>query len=291
MSFVYPLLRHPACMVKDVGRRLVKMSHYLLNVRYEYPVCRHQNISVYRNVMPITEDAAFIAPNAAIVGNVIFGNNSSAMYHACIRNYHSSIPTRIGDGTSVLENVTFMGQCKIGNNCVIGIGSSLDCCTLHENVIIGSGCSIALGATIEQGAIIAAGSAVYRDVRVPANELWAGIPAQKVCDVDDGQRATATHLIKKHIKHAQQHRIAIQDHYAESATYDYAWLQKMCQQIESHQTTVAFPDEGIKVPLEAKRFLTPRINMRLPAMHARVSYPVNRIAPHMYRPPDAVGNA
>lgn len=290
MSFTYPVLHYPGFLLKDLGQRMVLFAHEITKRRRFYPYLRHQNIRVYKTIKPLTEDAAFVAPSANLVGNVIFGAGASAMYHVSIRNYHSNDPTRVGDGTSLLENVSFMGSCVVGSNCVIGVGSTLDCCTVHDNVIVGSHVNIALGCRIESGAIIATGSTVAQDTRVPANELWAGNPAVKISDVTEQQRDQANNLVRKHQYLAKQHSVAVHDHIAEAHHYDANWLIEMCAKIEAHQQKVTFP-EDIPLPIEAKRFLQPRVHARLPHIHPRVTYPINRIAPHMNRHPDWTGNA
>lgn len=52
---------------------------------------------------------------------------------------------------------------------------------IGENVWVGAGCIVLPGVAIGDNAIIAAGSVVTRDV--PANEIWAGIPARKLKEV------------------------------------------------------------------------------------------------------------
>lgn len=291
MSFCYPIGQYPSALIKDVSQRWIYHAQLLISRRHPISPIKHQNVRCYRTILPITGDAAYIAPSASVVGNVIFGTNSSAMYHAAIRNYHTSDATKIGDGTSILENASFMGSCKVGNNCVVGCGSTLDSCTVHDNVILGTHVNLMIGVVVEQGSIIAAGSTVDRDTRIPANELWAGSPAQKICDVTEEQRATANALVRKHVKQAQLHSVALREHYAEVPTeFTKDWLFEMCQKIDKHHTSVAFEEE-IKIPIEGKQFIQPRVAARLPHMQARVSYPVNRMAPHMNRLPDWTGNA
>jgi acetyltransferase-like isoleucine patch superfamily enzyme len=50
--------------------------------------------------------------------------------------------------------------------------------TIEDNVWIGTSCIILGGVTIHSGAVIAAGAVVTRSV--PANEVWAGVPAKKI---------------------------------------------------------------------------------------------------------------
>jgi carbonic anhydrase/acetyltransferase-like protein (isoleucine patch superfamily) len=290
MSFSYPVLHYPIMMVKDVTQRVVREVHHWVNHRTIYPVLRHQNVRAYKTLKPIVDDAAFISPSASIVGNVVFGHDSCAMYHTMVRNYHTEVPTRVGDGSCLLDNVSFIGQVNVGNNSLIGIGSTLDSCTVHEHVTLGSHVNVCLGVIIEQGAIVASGSTITKDTRVPANQLWAGNPAVKVGDVTDDQRNQANALLKKHVKLAQEHRHAIADHYAESASYNVEWLAAMCKKIDAQSSSVTFEQE-IKVPIEGKRFLQPKVNMRLPHMQQRVTYPNNRVAPHRPRLPDWTANA
>lgn len=289
MSIQEPLFAYFGFLMKDFGTRMVMCAHWLTKIRQPYHVLRHQNIRVYRGLMPITEDAAYVAPSASIIGNVVLGHNSSVFYHSTLRNFHTREPVRIGDNTTILDRVSFMGQVKVGNNTVIGIGTTLDSCDVHDNVIVGTGCTICLGAVIENGAIVASGSVIESDVRVPAGELWAGNPAQKIQDVTEEQRTQAENMQHQSVELAKLHRRNMDVHLRDSGNYDFKWLKRMCDQIEAHQSVVAFPVD-VKLPMEAKQFLKPRLNAQLPHMHARVSYPVNRIAPHMVRNADQTGN-
>lgn len=277
-------------MLKDVGGRLAMISHNLKTTRFAYPVCRHQNVKAFRCMVPWTQDAAFIAPNAMVMGNVALGHDTAVFYHACIRNLHTRDPTRIGDHSVIMERVSFLGQVKVGHNTLIAAGATLDCCQIHDNVYIGPGASIALGAVVENGAIVAAGSVVDKDVRIPAGELWAGAPAEKIADVTPAQMSELKHMIHFQIKVAKEHLHAIHDHVHATEELSSEWLNNVVQQLEAQQQQVKV-HTSVDFPVEAKRFMEPRVYQRRPEMHMRMSYPVNRIAPWMPRSPDAVANA
>jgi acetyltransferase-like isoleucine patch superfamily enzyme len=53
---------------------------------------------------------------------------------------------------------------------------------IEENVWIGAGVTILPGCTIGQNAIIGAGSVVTKSI--PANQIWAGVPAKKIRDLE-----------------------------------------------------------------------------------------------------------
>lgn len=276
-------------LLKDVGSRLGIMSHFMRSGRQMYPVMRHQNIRAYRGMLPYTQEACFIAPSAYVCGNVTLGHDACIFYHTVVRNYHVKVPTVIGDHSVVMDRVTLIGQVRIGQGSYIGIGASLDCCEVHDNVYIGAGASIALGAVVENNAIVAPGAAVPKDARVYSGELWAGNPAQKVADVTPEQAEEIHHMTHHQVHVAKAHVKAIHDHLEETKELDGEWLKNAVAMIEQQQKDVALK-LSVEVPLEARRFLEPRVHMRRPEMHMRMSYPVNRIAPWMPRAADQVGN-
>lgn len=55
--------------------------------------------------------------------------------------------------------------------------------TINDWVYIGSGSHIMPGVSIGEGSLIAASSVVTKSV--PANEVWGGNPARRICSVDE----------------------------------------------------------------------------------------------------------
>ncbi|KEG06259.1 gamma carbonic dehydratase [Trypanosoma grayi] len=279
-----------AFMVKDVGARLAIMGHYLQTGRHMYPVMRHQNVRAYRGLLPWTQDCAFIAPSAFVCGNVVLGHDACIFYHAVIRNYHGSEETVVGDHTVVMDRASFLGQVRVGQGVYIGPGTTLDCCSIGDGAYIGPGASVALGAVVENGAIVAAGAHLPKDVRVHAWELWAGNPAQKVAEVTQEQAGEVAHLVHEQIAAAKAHAQAIHDHLRRTEELDAEWLHEALTAMEKQQQQVTLK-VPVDIPLEAKRFLEPRVHMRRPEMHMRMSYPVNRVAPWMPKVADQTANA
>jgi carbonic anhydrase/acetyltransferase-like protein (isoleucine patch superfamily) len=277
-------------MIKDVGGRIALCGHWLSTHRHPYPVVRHQNVRVYRSMMPWVQDAGFVAPNALVMGNVALGHDTVIFYHTVIRNFHTKDATRIGDHTAIMDRVSFMGQVQVGSGVYVGPGATLDCCTIHSNVYIGAGACIGLGAIVEDGAIVAAGSVVPKDVRIPAGELWAGSPAEKISDVTSEQAAEVKHLVHHQVHVAKAHGHAIHDHVHETEELSREWLDKTIALMEAQQQAVKV-HTSVEIPVEAKRFLQPRVYQRRPEMHMRMSYPVNRMAPWMPKFADQCANA
>lgn len=289
-SIVGGFLPYCGYLLKDIGARLSIMAHYLDSPRTLYPIARHQNIRAYRGLLPFTDDAAFIAANAYVCGNVVLGHDSCVFYHTVLRNYHTRQRTEIGDGTVLLDRSTIMGQVRVGSRTLIGIGASLDCCDVGDEVFVGHGASIALNAVLENGCVVAAGTAIPKDARVYSGELWAGNPGQKVGDIEVEELKRVQEMIHRYVEQGKAHAQAIADHIEESATLDENWLKGQLEKAEKQQQQVALENK-LEIPLEARRFLEPRVYMRRPELHQRTSYPVNRVAPWMPKAADQTANA
>lgn len=124
----------------------------------------------------------FIAKSADVMGDVTIGEGSSIWYGAVARgdmdyitigkftnvqdnatlHVDTDTPLEIGDYTTIGHNAVVHG-CKVGNNCLIGMGS-----VILNNAIIGDNCIIGAGAVITEGA------------NIPANSLVVGTPGKAI---------------------------------------------------------------------------------------------------------------
>lgn len=124
------------------------------------------------DLIPKISHAAFVAPNASVIGEVSVDEYSSVWHNAvlrgdlcaiyigksvhiqdnvCITNM-SSLPTGISAITSIDDNTIIQPNCsitssRIGKNCFIG-----------SNTVIGEGCRIEDKVWIESGSVVEAGS-------------------------------------------------------------------------------------------------------------------------------------
>jgi carbonic anhydrase/acetyltransferase-like protein (isoleucine patch superfamily) len=130
---------------------------------------------------PIIDHSAYVAPNAAICGNVTIGKNSRIMFGAQIIAENSHI--EIGDNCIILENAVIRGTkglpVKIGNHCLVGPNAHLAGCIIEDNVFIATGASIFHGSTIKKGAEIRINGVVHLKTVFPENETlpigWVAI--------------------------------------------------------------------------------------------------------------------
>ena len=120
-------------------------------------------IYTYKNATPKLSKSVFVAPNAAVIGDVEIGEDSSVWFNSVIRGDVHQI--RIGERTniqdcSVLHVIYQKWALEIGDNVTVGHGAILHGCTISSNCLIGMGARVLDGARVGEFSLVAAGSLV-----------------------------------------------------------------------------------------------------------------------------------
>ena len=128
----------------------------------------------------------WLADNAAVVGEVILGNNCTVWFGAVVRGDVNSIV--VGNNTNIQDNATIhctyeKSSTSIGSNVSIGHNAMVHGCTIKDNVLIGMGAIVMDDVIIESNSIIAAGAIVTKGTHVESGCVYAGIPAKKIKEV------------------------------------------------------------------------------------------------------------
>ena len=144
-------------------------------------------IKEVRGFKPQIGEDCYLAENATIVGDVILGKGCSVWFNAVLRGDVNSI--RIGnhvniqDG-SVLHTLYEKSTVEIGDYVSIGHNVTVHGAKIDNYALIGMGATLLDYAEIGEGAIVAAGTLVLSNTKVPPYTLWAGVPAKFVKDVE-----------------------------------------------------------------------------------------------------------
>jgi len=77
--------------------------------------------------------------------------------------------------------------CILEDDVSVGHGAVVHGAVVRKGALIGMNATVLDRSDIGEGAIIAAGAVVVQGTKVPAHEIWAGIPAKKVKDCQPGQ--------------------------------------------------------------------------------------------------------
>lgn len=162
----------------------------------------------YKKIMPVIGQNVFIAPNAAVIGDVKIGDQSSVWFNCTVRGDVNNIVigarTNVQDGTVVHVSSTLQGT-YIGNDVTIGHMALLHACTIEDAAFIGMQACVMDGAYVESGAMVAAGALVTPGKRVLKGQLWAGSPAKFMRDLTEDE--------KKYIPHSAKHYVEISKNY------------------------------------------------------------------------------
>ena len=143
-------------------------------------------MAIIRSVRGFTPEIGkdtFLADNAAIIGDVIIGEECSVWFNTVLRGDVNSI--RIGDRVniqdgSVLHTLYQKSTIEIGNDVSIGHNVVIHGAKIEDYALIGMGAIVMDDAVVGEGALVAAGSVVLSRTKIGAHEMWAGAPAKFV---------------------------------------------------------------------------------------------------------------
>ena len=147
-------------------------------------------IKSVRGFTPQSGENCFLAENATVVGDVIMGDGCSVWFNAVLRGDVNAI--RIGnnvniqDGT-VLHTLYQKSVVEIGDYVSVGHNVIIHGAKINDYALIGMGATLLDYAEVGEGAIVAAGSVVLSNTKIPPYTLWAGVPAKYVKDVEPHQ--------------------------------------------------------------------------------------------------------
>ncbi len=157
--------------------------------------------------MPI-HPTAFIAPTAAVMGEVTIGAESSIWYGAVLRGDMAPIvigsQTNLQDGTVV--HVDEGVPCQVGSRIGVGHRVILHGCTVEDDCLIGMGSVLLNEVRIGSGSVVAAGAVLPEGMQVPPRSLVMGVPARIVRPVDERLARRIAETWSHYVGQARAHR-------------------------------------------------------------------------------------
>ena len=132
------------------------------------------------DIEPEIDPAAFVHPDAVIIGSVRVAAEASVWPCAVLRGDHGTIEigarTSIQDGTVV--HCTHDWPTIIGAECVVGHNTHLEGCVVGDRCLIGSGSVTLNGAVVGDGALVGASALVPEGFKVPPGTMALGVPCR-----------------------------------------------------------------------------------------------------------------
>jgi carbonic anhydrase/acetyltransferase-like protein (isoleucine patch superfamily) len=151
---------------------------------------------------------AFIAPGAAIMGDVTIGADASVWYGAVLRGDMAPIvigaETNLQDGTIV--HVDDDAPCIVGRRVGVGHRVILHGCTVEDECLIGMGSVVLNGVRIGTGSVVAAGAVIPEGMQVPPRSVVMGVPGRIVRTVDASLTKRIAETWTHYIEQARAHK-------------------------------------------------------------------------------------
>lgn len=123
---------------------------------------------------------AFVADTADVLGDVTIGEGSSMWYGSVARGDMSYI--KIGKFTNIQDNATVHVDtdlsCEIGDYVTVGHNAVVHGCKIGNNCLIGMGSIVLNGAVVGDNCIIGAGALITEGAVIPPNSLVLGSPGK-----------------------------------------------------------------------------------------------------------------
>lgn len=153
-------------------------------------------------------DNYWIAPNAAVIGNVILKKNASVWWNCVLRGDNDPITlgenTQVQDGTVIHADPGF--PCTLGDNVSVGHSVMLHGCTVDDETLIGIGAVILNGAKIGKNCLIGANAFIPEGKEIPDRSVVFGSPGKVVKEVEDKHIEMVKRIPGNYVRRWQQYK-------------------------------------------------------------------------------------
>jgi carbonic anhydrase/acetyltransferase-like protein (isoleucine patch superfamily) len=159
-------------------------------------------------VWPRIDASAWLAPGAAVVGDVEIGADSSVWYGATLRGDVNAI--RVGARSNLQDQCVVhvtrdRFDCRIGDEVTVGHRAVVHGCEIGDGALVGIGAIVLDGARVGEAALVAAGAVVAPGFSVPDGALVLGVPARVARSLDESERALQRRRALEYVETAREH--------------------------------------------------------------------------------------
>lgn len=159
---------------------------------------------------PAVAETAWVAPTAAVIGDVTIGERTGVFYSAVVRGDTTTIT--IGEGSNLQDGVILHADpdfpCKVGSGVSIGHAAVVHGCTIEDDCLIGMGAVVLNGAVVGRGSMVAAGAVVLEGAQIPPGSLVAGVPGKVRRELSAQEQAGLRENARHYTELTAAHRAA-----------------------------------------------------------------------------------
>jgi carbonic anhydrase/acetyltransferase-like protein (isoleucine patch superfamily) len=132
----------------------------------------------------------YIAPNAAVIGDVTLHENSSVWFSCVLRGDAERI--EVGAGSNIQDGTVLHADpgfpMVVGANVTVGHNAMLHGCTIGDGSLVGINAVVLNGARVGKGCLIGANALVTEGMEIPDGSLVLGSPARIKSQLSPEQR-------------------------------------------------------------------------------------------------------
>ena len=165
-------------------------------------------IRSYAGKTPQLGQRVYLAETAAVIGDVVLGDDVSIWYNATVRGDCNFI--RIGARSNVQDNCAIHVTVEtnptiLEEEVTLGHGAIVHGATVRKGALIGIRATVMDGADIGESAFIGAGALVTPRVKVPPRTLWLGSPARQVRVLSDAEVKNLEHFHSNYLGYKEEY--------------------------------------------------------------------------------------
>ncbi len=154
---------------------------------------------------PDLSQAAFVAPNAVVMGQVSLATGVSIWYGAVVRGDIERI--EIGEHSNIQDGAILHGDpgkpTILEDHVTVGHRAVIHSAYIERGSLIGIGAVVLDGVRVGRGSIVGAGAVVSKDV--PPLSLVVGVPAKRLRDISEAEAAELIEHARRYQKLALVH--------------------------------------------------------------------------------------
>jgi carbonic anhydrase/acetyltransferase-like protein (isoleucine patch superfamily) len=155
---------------------------------------------------PDVHETAYVDPAAVAIGDVTLEAEASVWPNVTLRGDHGPIVLR--EGANVQDNAVLHEGAEIGPYATVGHTAIVHNAEVRERGLVGMGATVLDRSVVGEEAMVGANSLVTEDSEIEPSTLYAGVPAEKIKEVEASPWAYAgdryVQLSREHMESSER---------------------------------------------------------------------------------------
>jgi gamma-carbonic anhydrase len=165
-------------------------------------------VKEYAGKKPVMGNRVYLAETAAVIGDVVLGDDVSVWYNSVVRGDCNWI--RVGARSNIQDNCAIhvtngTHPTILEEEVTLGHGAIVHGATVRKGALIGIRATVMDGADVGESAFIGAGALVTPRTVVPPRTLWLGAPAKRVRDLSEAEVADLKHYHLNYLGYKEEY--------------------------------------------------------------------------------------